>query len=205
MAKRDSKGRFLKSGAKRSGGAKRKRSAAIVKRSGGAVVVVGNRSPARRRRSGGGGGGRGIIGGGLSRYLGGVRGDDLLASGGLGLAVNKSRATVETLVNYAPDMMAPLGAYGIIAVMAGLGSHFGVGRRVLSPIARVASIIAANKIGTRGGLFASKVDSLSGDDGGDGVGDDYIDVSGLETLEGDEPDDGGIAGDDIAGDEPEDG
>ena len=196
MAKRNARGQFVKSGGK----TRKSKSVAISRRSGGAVVVVGNRAPARRRSSSPARRSSSLLSArGIASYLGGVRGDDVAASAGLGLAVNKARATVETVVNYAPDFVAPLGGYGIIALGAGLLSHFGYGRKLTSPIARAATIIATNKITTKGGLFAAKTDSLSGDDDDGMAGDDDMDVGALEALEGDDDvsgDDGGMAGDD---------
>lgn len=176
-----------------------------------ALAATGATKPARRvsspapqvitvkkRRSGASGGGVSMV----TRYLGNVRGDDMAASFGLGFAVNKRRATVESLINYAPAFLHGVGGYGIIALFAGILSHEGVGRKITSPIARAASIVAANKIGTRGGLYdeGQLNASLAGDD--DATEGDEMDMEGLEALEGGGEDDGEAAeGDDGEGED----
>jgi hypothetical protein len=195
----------------------RGRAKMAARRSRALVATGGTRAPARRssssparrssprvitvrRRSSGGSGL--VTLGGMNKYLGGVRGDDLVASTSLGFAVNKKRSTVETLINYAPEFLHGVGGYGIIALGAGALSHFGIARSITSPTARAASIVAANKLGTRGGFYESGQlsASLSGDD--DLEGDD-MDLEGLDELEGDDD----VEGDDLLeGDAPaEDG
>ena len=187
MAKptRNRKGQFVKGGGRKSTAlARRGPTTVVVRRRRSSSTAVARRAPARRSSGGGG------MVTGLTRYVGGVRGDDLLASGGVGFVVNKRRALVETVVNYAPDAVRGVGAYGVLAAMAGLLSHFGIGRRYTSPIARACSIIAVNKLTTRGALYepGDLSASLAGDD--EMGADDDFDVSGLAVLEGDYGGDG---------------
>lgn len=196
MAKRNRKGQFVKGGGRTT--RRRSKSRALARR--------GTTAPARRsvavarrrtrtvivRRGGGGGGG--MVGQALS-FVGSPRPDDLVASGALGLAVNKRRATVETVVNYAPEFVRGVGAYGVIAFVAGLASKYGVARRYTAPLARAASIIAVNKLTTRGAFYepGQYTSSLAGDDD---VGADEMDVGALDAMAGDDDDVGDDVGDD---------
>ena len=148
----------------------------------------------RRRSSGGSrGGSLGQIG----AYLGGVTTAEVLTSGGLGLAIKSQRATVDKVLDYAPESLRAVGGYGVIALMAGIANHMGFARKFTKPIARVATIIAVNKLTTRGAWYepGEYGASLSGD-GDDDVGEDELDVSGLAVLEGQ-----GQADDDVGDDE----
>lgn len=191
MAKRtrNKRGQFVKGGGRRKTVALARRAPTAVARRRRAPAV---RTVTVRRRSSGGGAMAPI-----GKYLGGPQLDTTLASLGLGVVVNKRRATVETVINYAPEFVRGVGAYGVIALGAGLLSHFGVARKYTSPLARAATYIAVNKLGTRGGFYeAGEYNaSLSGDDGGDDIaGDDDLDVGAF----GDEMDDG-LSGDDPDG------
>lgn len=189
-AKRNRKGQFTKGGGRRA--PKRRRSTALARRG---TTAPARRSVAVRRRARtyvvrrGGGGGGGLVGKATS-YLGGVHSHDLVASAGLGLAVSKRRATVETVVNYAPEFVRPVGAYGVLALAAGIASRYGIARKVTAPLARVASIIAVHNLTKRGAWYepGQLSASLSGDD--DDVGADDMDVGAID-----------IEGDDIEGDD----
>lgn len=189
MAKRNRKGQFVKGGGRAT--PRRRKSRALARR-GTTAPARRSVSVARRRtrtvivRRGGGGGG-GMVGQALS-FVGGPRPDDLVASAALGVAVNKRRATVETVVNYAPEFVRGVGAYGVIALAAGVASRYGIARRYTAPLARAASIIAVNKLTTRGAFYdpGQFTSSLSGDD--DDVGADDMDVGALDAMAGDDDD-----------------
>ena len=174
MAKRDSKGRFIKGSGKRS---RSKRSAIVVsgarpparRRASSAIVV------SRRRRSSTGGGG-----GGVAKYFGGVRGDDTMAAVVLG-GITRSD-TGKSYVQKLTEAVGPvgrIGAVGVIAVAAGLLNHSGVARRYTAPLARAAAIVAAFKLTSRGELYAdgkAGMAQLAGDDSDDYTAGDVMDV-----------------------------
>lgn len=202
--KRDSRGRFVKGKASRSSSTTK----AMVA-SGRAVparitstraVIVPRRSP---RRSGGGGGG----GGGI-RYLGGVRRDDLMASVAIGAATRSVAA--KGYVRKVVDMSGPLarlGAFGVLAVGAGVLAHQGFGRQVLMPIARSASVIAAFKLTANGGLYDgadAAMSSMSGDDDDGDVGEDDMDVGAYARDVDGDPESAGDDDDESAGDDDDD-
>jgi hypothetical protein len=186
MPKRNRKGQFVKGASRKP--TRRRRSTALARRG---TTAPARRSVAVRRRSSttyirrraGGGGGGGSLGRVLS-YVGGPSTSEVVASAGLGLAVSKRRATVETVINYAPEFVRPVGAYGVIALGAGLLAKYGIGRQYTAPLARVATIIAVNKLTTRGAWYepGQLSSSLSGDDD---VGSDEMDVGALD-IEGDD-------------------
>ena len=206
MAKgRDSKGRFLKRG--NSGGGKRRRKSKALTRQG-------TRSPTRRRSSGGralrrrsSGGRGGLLSGGVLKYVGSPRTDDMVASAALGWAVggkgsvltlatgdmrDKARAALNMLVSKAPGPLAQLGGYAVLSIASGVAAHYGFAPRYLRPLARVSATMAAFQLGRRGILEADQVDSsdafaLSGDDDGG------------DWTAGDDDDDD-AAGDDYADD-----
>lgn len=179
--KRNSRGRFVKGGAAPAA-PRRRRSTALARRAPRAVAVRGTRAVRRRSSSGGSRGGGALAP--ITRYLGGVRTDDLIASAGWGYMTGSQRSSVETLVNYAPGFLQRAGGYGVLAIMSGVAAHFGLARGVTSAMARSAAIIAVNKLATRGELYEPVFDgsTLSGDDEDD-VGEDYVDVGALDVSE----------------------
>lgn len=196
-AKRNRKGQFVKgSGTKRR---RRSSSKALARRSSG--------PPARRRRAVSGPPARrrrartsiigarpgGMVGKALS-YLGAPRADDLVAAYGLGWVVREKRATVEEYVNKAPTFARRGGAFGVIALAAGIGGHFfPSARKVLDPVARTSTTLALYGMGKRGSMYTESdyLQALSGD--GDDIGADLdvgaIDVEGEEVGEDDIGDD----------------
>lgn len=199
MARRNSKGQFVKGGGKRTATKRKSSSTAIARRApravviresgpGSIVVAGGGRSRAvARRRRGGGGGSRGGALGSIGKWFGAPRTEDLVASAALGWVVGNRRATVDEVLSKAPDFVKPIGGFGVAALGFGILGELVPGvRKWSAPLARQSAGLAAYHLGRRGSLYEAKGDILGGLDDDSTGADDEGDMGADEDMGADD-------------------
>jgi len=198
MARRNSKGQFVKGGGKRTATKRKSSSTAIARRGpsrvtiresgpGSIIVAGGGRAPARRtggavrRRSGGG------TLGSVGKWFGAPRTEDLVASAALGWVVGNRRATVDEVLSKAPDFVKPIGGFGVAALGFGILGELVPGvRKWTGPLARQSAGLAAYHLGRRGSLYEAKGDILGGLDDDSTGADDEGDMGADEDMGADD-------------------
>lgn len=198
MARRNSKGQFVKGGGKRTATkrkssstaiARRAPSAVVIRESGpGSIVVAGRGGGAvakKKRRSGGGA--RGGALGSVGKWFGAPRTEDLVASAALGWVVGNRRATVDEVLSKAPDFVKPIGGFGVAALGFGILGELVPGvRKWSAPLARQSAGLAAYHLGRRGSLYEAKGDILGGLDDDSTGADDEGDMGADEDMGADD-------------------
>ena len=198
MARRNSKGQFVKGGGKRTATkrkssstaiARRAPSAVVIRESGpGSIVVAGRGGGAvakKKRRSGGGA--RGGALGSVGKWFGAPRTEDLVASAALGWVVGNRRATVDDVLSKAPDFVKPIGGFGVAALGFGILGELVPGvRKWSAPLARQSAGLAAYHLGRRGSLYEAKGDILGGLDDDSTGADDEGDMGADEDMGADD-------------------